>query len=495
MNLFLNACGMRRPLQVEVEHRLSHRIEIRTLDQPFAVIGRDPNCDIVLGDKQVSRRHAYLQVIAGRLFWVDLDSQLGTFVEGQTWKSGWLGGGRLIAVGPNIIRQFAASHDQSLKETDEATMPQGSPLSWRTWGTEELVEATVEFVNGPSESKSWPIRRVVSLLGTARRCKFRLADRSIEPFQCSLIRTSQGLFVVDLLGGEGVKVNDIPTRTARLNHGDMLEIGRYQIRVHYRDREALADQQSPQPNDRGLAPNATQANLPAPFFPAPGLSSNPKAELLPYDGGVNYPATANRNDLTESVLVPLVSQFGMMQQQMFDQFQQTMSMMVQMFGKMHESQMELIRQEFGRLNDLTTEMNGLKAELAEMSRRQAETTTPPQPQANVSTARLQPTATLPPQKSKSPSPNPSAAKPTKEAMTPGPKSMEAEAGVSTNPAAPSVNPRQQPQPPPGDEAPAPGATAQSDRDAIVWLHQRITSIQNEHEGRWQKILKLLPGSS
>ena len=51
------------------------------------------------------------------------------------------------------------------------------------------------------------------------------------------------------------------------------------------------------------------------------------------------------SELTESMLVPLVNQFGLMQQQMFDQFQQAMAMMVQMFGTMHRDQMEVIRAE------------------------------------------------------------------------------------------------------------------------------------------------------
>ena len=40
-----------------------------------------------------------------------------------------------------------------------------------------------------------------------------------------------------------------------------------------------------------------------------------------------------------------------------------------------------------------------------------------------------------------------------------------------------------------------GLAANSDRDTVVWLHQRIMSLQRERESRWQKILKLLPGMS
>jgi hypothetical protein len=30
---------------------------------------------------------------------------------------------------------------------------------------------------------------------------------------------------------------------------------------------------------------------------------------------------------------------------------------------------------------------------------------------------------------------------------------------------------------------------------MLWLNQRIATLQEERESRWQKILKLLPGSS
>ena len=76
------------------------------------------------------------------------------------------------------------------------------------------------------------------------------------------------------------------------------------------------------------------------------------------------PVNLAQSELTESMLVPLVNQFGLMQQQMFDQFQQAMAMMVQMFGTMHRDQMEVIRAELDRLHELTEEFHSLKNELA-----------------------------------------------------------------------------------------------------------------------------------
>jgi len=39
------------------------------------------------------------------------------------------------------------------------------------------------------------------------------------------------------------------------------------------------------------------------------------------------------------------------------------------------------------------------------------------------------------------------------------------------------------------------APGNSDRDTVLWVHQRIAALQQERETRWQKILKLLPGAS
>ena len=34
-----------------------------------------------------------------------------------------------------------------------------------------------------------------------------------------------------------------------------------------------------------------------------------------------------------------------------------------------------------------------------------------------------------------------------------------------------------------------------ERNSLLWLHERIITLQRERETRWQKILKLVPGMS
>ncbi len=73
------------------------------------VIGRLPNCQIVLADPNVSRRHAEVRVEDGRVLAVDLGSTNGTKVNGAPITTQPLEDGDTITVGMTSIRYEAAS--------------------------------------------------------------------------------------------------------------------------------------------------------------------------------------------------------------------------------------------------------------------------------------------------------------------------------------------------------------------------------------------------
>ena len=229
------------------------------------------------------------------------------------------------------------------------------------------------------------------------------------------------------------------------------------------------------------------------------------------------PLSLSTTEPAESMLVPLVNQFGLMQQQMFDQFQQAMAMMVQMFGTMHRDQMEVIREELERLNELSDEVHALRAELA--GRTQAEP-------AAVSSE----PGTVTPVAARAVPVEPTiAVRPAATETAPSPKAVAADATGGTEQPATARSMPQQPSTPisalsesaalarslktpaNNDQGPTENsrpfgpepslknnetkAASTSERDSVVWLHQRIMLLQQERETRWQKILKLLPGVS
>jgi hypothetical protein len=351
----------------------------------------------------------------------------------------------------------------------------------------------LEFLNGPSRSAVWPVNRVVSLVGSSAGCKFRLADPSVSLFHCSLVRTQAGLWVVDLLGG--VEVNNTASRFALLADGDILGIGRYRIRIQSPD--VLGEAASA---DRRLTVRPAEGrSLALARTPIPGggiLPVGRRDDDQERSQGLAVPTmsvlpaeVAGSTSDPIAVMVPLMNQFGMMQQQMMDQFQSAMGMLVEMFGSLQREQMDLIRQELDQLREVTREVQELKSELASYAQdreaaRASEAAAPPvvpppiptpTPAAEtiagvrVDPSRMAPAADLPP-----------AAGPTVPSSDASTRAGEGKPG----PARPGARPR--------PERPAP---VTNDADVMLWLNQRISTLQEERESRWRKILKLLPGSS
>jgi pSer/pThr/pTyr-binding forkhead associated (FHA) protein len=541
MTSFLNACGISGSLKLLIKGPGPDQAQVSVLQQPFAIIGRNLRADVVLDHEQVSRRHIYLQVIEGRVFWIDLGSRTGTRVGKRPQKLGWLEGRQPLAIGPYEVR---LSKDVSQKsDSAQSFLSRDVPFPVRAYMEASMPEVALEFLNGPSQSTRWPVHRVMSLLGSATGCKLRLADPSVSRYHASLVRTAAGLWVVDLLGQSGITVNSAPVRFSRLEDADVLEIGRYQVRIQCRWQSQELGNRSPgstllstlrlqnhDPNHPKLG------NWAATAMEFATESANPEeaeahlleqtrptsVEIMPATG--IYPVKPAQSDSTESILVPLVNQFNLMQQQMFDQFQQAMSMLVQMFGKMHRDQMDVIRIELDRLHELTQEFKSLKDELVKRTQsqpfsrdlRNAPALSDPAPTGHseqenrtvsspVQTPASKSQATAKPSTTSADIPTDSTRFPLRMpgSNTPGDgRSDKYRLSGTSDPL------------PPGPYVPPPtpeqfqsvgsrsrnsgsdsGSGADADKDTIIWLHQRIMSIQRERESRWQKILKLLPGAS
>jgi len=68
------------------------------------LIGQSPSCDVKLSDKHVSRRHASLEMVKGRVVLTDLESTNGTFVDGISILGAYLRGDESLRVGATGFR-------------------------------------------------------------------------------------------------------------------------------------------------------------------------------------------------------------------------------------------------------------------------------------------------------------------------------------------------------------------------------------------------------
>jgi hypothetical protein len=78
-----------------------HEVE---LQGTFAVLGRDPSCDLVLNDVKCSRRHAVVEAGPDGLAIRDTDSANGVFVNGQKVERAKLHEGDLVRLGEIVLR-------------------------------------------------------------------------------------------------------------------------------------------------------------------------------------------------------------------------------------------------------------------------------------------------------------------------------------------------------------------------------------------------------
>jgi hypothetical protein len=68
-----------------------------------AIIGRDADCDLVIEDAGVSRRHAEISWNRNHFSAVDLDSKNGTFLNGRRLTRGPIEPGHTLLVGPRAF--------------------------------------------------------------------------------------------------------------------------------------------------------------------------------------------------------------------------------------------------------------------------------------------------------------------------------------------------------------------------------------------------------
>jgi hypothetical protein len=157
--------------------------------------------------------------------------------------------------------------------------------------------------------------------------------------------------------------------------------------------------------------------------------------LPPWTQTARRPGEAPAEGVSGALLVGLLNQFTLVQQQMFDQFQQVMLAMIQNMTAVHREQADLIRQELAQVAELTRQLCALQAGTAAAPAAVA----PPAREA-VALPRLD-------------APAPAAAAP----------------------------------------APPPGSVERADPAVHLWLTQRIAAIQAERQGRLHRVLGVLLG--
>ena len=439
---FSKACGLSGSLRVRLEGMGADGRPPLEFQHPFLIVGRDCRADVAVDDVAVSRRHAYFQAIAGRVFCVDLGSRTGVHWGGTSRPVGWVDQGEGVGIGPASIRF----------EGDGAGQGGSLPIS-RSFEWPSLTDASLEFLDGGQGRETWQVSRALVLIGRSPTCRARLEDPKIAGIHAALVRTPHGVWVVDLLGPGGILVGGTPTRSARLEDGDQIGLGNHRIRVRIgrgagtSGRSDLARRES----GRGLRRASKLSG------PAGSLGVRGKGDIEPRgDSGAMADASTAR----------LLDEFDRMHQRTSDQFQQAILMMF----RMHQDQMEVIRGELSRLDRLDDEMRALQSELSRGN-------SPPPPRVTLRLVAGE-AVNSPPQ--------PDEASPALKSSRLGEKGPLAAPAARvrgedpTHPLLPVLKASD-------------GPPSHQDIDAHTRLSRKLAEIQDERQGLWKKLLGSLTG--
>lgn len=222
MDPFLENCGV-RSLEASVEREDAGAPAVhRFSDHPYLLIGRDPRNDLHLDDDQVSKRHAYLQAVAGRVFCVDLGSRTGVHWPSGPQPMAWVEWEEPLRIGGAVVRLSRprrAEGRNALPSADEVAAPRPA------------IRVAFEVTEGAGRPVLGEMNRLLALVGGAAECKVRLRDPSVSRFHCSLVRGPLGVWVIDLLSRGGTRVNGRQVTCAKLDDGDLLHVGPYVLRI------------------------------------------------------------------------------------------------------------------------------------------------------------------------------------------------------------------------------------------------------------------------
>ncbi len=506
---FQKACGSEAGFALQVIHQQGGEPFQQSYSLPFAVIGRNPRSDLYLDDQHVSSRHAYLQMVAGRLLCIDLESLTGVYWAEERQQCGWVDEERGIRIGPYQIT----------KVRDNANGQTLSPNRLLTNATieQELSNFTLSFglADQPDKAfqKSWQLDRMVTFVGKTRECKVRFAhDPSVSSYHCCLLQMDQKLWVVDLLSRTGTELNGTRIRWSEVRESDELKVGKFLIRIHrgpHNPQSRFSQPWLPAQRGQGAsAPPVDQSSSASGFDLALDSGELAGANLAVGAGRmledsfrVGASSSEGQAEFWRSLLTPLFQQFSLMQQQMFDQFQNTLLMITQTLNAQQQHQFSLIREELGHLRELNQELSFLHTELAKHKAKRTMNSSSSTP------------ATLPEGRTTASNPVPSAPvsreprksklgnredKTSQETNNNGRHSQPQPNKNKNNRALPDSNPDATPthSQEPNDQEQSPPAAPKdaSDPDEIHrQMTQRLRDLQQKRQSLWEKILRKITG--
>lgn len=505
--LLAKSCGQMRPISLVASLHHGQKATKFVIEKPYAIIGRHAQCDISLPYPDISVQHAYLQVLDGRLFCVDMHSRKWIFWKDKPRLYGWLDADEWIRIGPYTI-----TLEQPVGET--RCRAHGAPNT-KPFLTRYKTPSTSEAQLVLQDQQILPLQSQLTTIGKSKYCNLELEEEGLSRVHASIVRTNDGKYwIIDLKSRLGLKVNGHRCQSALLNHHDTIAIGSYTFAFQVVPKESVRKSVNEHKSVASPDPVTSQKAVtePAEVMISSARISVPVNQplLLPHtptsssaivvsehrfdEHVLPTPETPNNTQLVAASSTSLVKSkanifiaphikltrsapqvtqqassretiddFGLMdglmqcmkqmQQEMMTQMRMNIEMMGEFMKNLQQQQMSMIREELAELGKLNKELLELRQSLL--------TTTPPD---------------------------------TKESNRQSPSSMNLPAnGNATTDTAPGrdthVELQKKHKAPPTPSMGKDGPPI----DSHVWISKRIAILEKERQSKWEKMKSAVMG--
>ncbi len=182
-----------------------------TIPDAGVVLGRDPECDIVLAGRDVSRRHAEIRRSIQGYVLTD-KSTTGTYVNRHRIDGAHvLGMGDVIRIGDEELRFEAdvATFEPApeLRPKSTVPLPVPTPSSLPAQASSKLL-ATLEIINeGLLKGKRFRLERTVANVGRNAHNDVQLGDDTVSGSHATLTKRTSGWVLLDHASTNGTYVD------------------------------------------------------------------------------------------------------------------------------------------------------------------------------------------------------------------------------------------------------------------------------------------------
>ncbi len=105
-----------------------------------------------------------------------------------------------------------------------------APVNAPSTGEPNLPSVVLVVANGRQAGARRPLAGPLTLIGRSPDCEVRLNVRGVQPHHAMLVQGPDG-FLLRNLAGQGVAVNGAAAIACRIDHGDVIAVGPFQLRL------------------------------------------------------------------------------------------------------------------------------------------------------------------------------------------------------------------------------------------------------------------------